>query len=264
MRRTEPEGAATSEPSGPAATGSVGNALKILLMFRDNPAVRVADVARELGVARSTAHRLLTTLERHRFAAQQVRGGTYEPGPALLDMGLHALADLDLRSVARPYLEELSTKTAESACLLVLEGCEVVVLDFVPGNHRLRVVERLGDRAPAHSTAAGKAILAALDPMDFRRLYPSETLPKASARAVRTRRSLERELDTIRREGYALNREESGDGSVGIAAAVVHRTDGVVGAVSLALPSSRLDDDLGADFGSSVDEAAHRIGARLP
>ncbi|NDV04916.1 MULTISPECIES: IclR family transcriptional regulator [unclassified Rhodococcus (in: high G+C Gram-positive bacteria)] len=250
--------------SGSGVTGSVGNALKILLMFGTVPAVRVADVARELGVARSTAHRLLATLEHHRFVTQQVKSKAYEAGPVLLEVGLRVLADLDLKSVARPQLERLSDVTSESSGLLVLEGRDVVVVDFVPGSHRLRVVERLGDRAPAHLTAAGKAILAALNPFDFRRLYPSETLPAVTPRSVQTRLELEEELDQIRRNGYAFNREESGDGSVGIAAAVVHRNDGVVGAVTLALPISRLNDDLGADFGASVGEAARRIGTGLP
>ncbi|UTM39797.1 IclR family transcriptional regulator (plasmid) [Rhodococcus pyridinivorans] len=263
MRHPEPDDTST-EASAAAPSGSVGNALRILLMFRDSTAVRVSDVARELGVARSTAHRLLTTLERYRFATQQVRGKAYEAGPALLDMGLHALADLDLRSVARSHLEHLCRMTSESTGLLVLEGRDVVVLDFVPGSHRLRVVERLGDRAPAHSTAAGKAILAALNPNDIRRLYPGESLPASAPRSVHTRRALEEELERIRHDGYALNREESGQGSVGIAAAVVHRIDGVVGAVSLALPTSRLNDDLGADFGAFVVETAHRIGEGLP
>src|SRR4029079_13259955 len=83
--------------------GSVGNALRILLMFRETPDVRVADAAKELGVARSTAHRLLARLQHQGFVVQDATSKAYSTGPVLLGIGLSALAKVDLRSVARPH-----------------------------------------------------------------------------------------------------------------------------------------------------------------
>ena len=142
-----------------SASGSVDNALRILLMFESRTAIRVADAARELGIAKSTAHRLLAMLEHQSYVRRSGRTRAYDLGPALLEVGLQQSSSFDLREAARPHLESLRDQTGESCGLLVLDGTEAVMVDFVSATHPLRVVERIGDRAPAHLTAAGKVIL---------------------------------------------------------------------------------------------------------
>jgi IclR family transcriptional regulator, acetate operon repressor len=245
-------------------SGSVGNALRILLLLRDSPIQRVADVARELDVARSTAHRLLAMLEHHGFVRQQPGTKAYVAGPTLVDVGLDAMRNFDLRTVTRPALEALRDETSESVALLLLESREVVVLDTAASRQRLRVVERVGDRSPAHLTAAGKAILAVLPQSEFYQLYPSQQLNPTTPRSAQTRTDLEDELARIRLTGYATNLEESSEGFVGIGSAIVHGTEGPIGAVSIALPSARSQDDLGAVYGAALQRSISAIEFTLP
>jgi IclR family acetate operon transcriptional repressor len=258
----ETSGDGASAPLYPI--GSVGNALKVLLMFKDEPTIRVAQVARELNVARSTAHRLLAMLEHGKFVAQDGVTKAYQAGPVLLDIGLASLAKLDLRTVARPHLEALRAETQESCALLVAEGNDVVIRDYLEGTRTLRVVEQVGDRSPAHLTAGGKAMLAELTTEELRRRYPQPTLAAKTPHSITSREDLESTLAETRRVGYATNLEESGEGYVGIGAAILHHSGAVVGAISLGLPMSRLKDDLGVVYGETIVRAARQIGADLP
>lgn len=239
--------------------GSVDNALRILLMFESRKTIRVAEVAREFGIAKSTAHRLLAMLEHHHYVRRSDRTRAYDLGPALLEIGLHRSSSFDLREVARPYLESLRDQTGESCGLLVLDGTEAVMVDFAPATHPVRVVEKIGDRAPAHLTAAGKALLADLDSHELAALYPIGRLKTVTPMSLPTTKDLERELEAVRRHGVATNMEESGPGVVGIAAPVRGPRGRVIAAVLLALPTSRLGEDLVETFGAAVRSTAAEI-----
>src|SRR3954454_17911889 len=101
---------------------SVDNALRLLELIGQRQALRVAEAADLLGVARSTAHRLLAALRRRGFVLQDRPNGAYRPGPALVEAGLAAFSRIDIRRVARPGLEDVREQTQETVSLAVLEG----------------------------------------------------------------------------------------------------------------------------------------------
>src|ERR1700761_5725349 len=101
---------------------SVDNALCLLQLVAERQALRVSEAADLLGVARSTAHRLLSALRRRDFLMQEKPNGIYRPGPALHAVGMAAISGLDIRRVSQPVLEELRDKTRETTSLAVLEG----------------------------------------------------------------------------------------------------------------------------------------------
>lgn len=244
------------------ASGSVDNALRILSMFESRPTIRIAEVARELGIAKSTAHRLLAMLEHHRYVRRSDHTRAYAPGLALLEVGLQQSSSFDLRDASRPHLEILRDQTGESCGLLVLDGTEAVMVEFVPATHPLRIVEQIGDRAPAHLTAAGKALLADLDTDELAILYPRAELATVTPTSLQTTADLERELEAIRRRGVATNMEESGPGVVGIAAPVPGPRGRAIAAVLLALPASRIGENLIETFSTAVRAAADEISKR--
>src|SRR5918997_4538947 len=102
-----------------ATSTSVDNALWLLQLVGEHRALRVAEAADLLGVARSTAHRLLTALRRRGFVTQDRPNGAYRPGPALYEIGLSAVSRIDIRLVARPVLEQIQDMTQETASLAV-------------------------------------------------------------------------------------------------------------------------------------------------
>ena len=243
---------------------SVGNALRLLLMFRESPQLRLSDARDQLGVAHSTAHRLMAMLVYHGFVRQDPISRTYVAGPALVDVGLSVVRAMDIRTVARDLLESLSAATNETAHLAQLEGAHVRFLDAVESPHALRVAARTGRTLPAHATSVGKALLAELSTEQLRSLYRSEKLdPGPTSKTLKTRTELEAELDRIRRRGYATNAAESEDGVSSVGVAVVHPSRGPIAALSLAAPVGRMSAAQARTAAAKLQEAAELLGHRL-
>jgi DNA-binding IclR family transcriptional regulator len=257
----DPLPAAEARPA--AATDgltSVDNALRLLQLVGERQALRVAEAADLLGVARSTAHRLLSALRRRDFVLQDRPNGAYRPGPALTAVGLAAIRRSDVRKVARPVLEELRDETMETTSLAVLEGTTIRFVDSVESARSVRVGNRIGLVRLAHASAVGKAVLAELPLPELERRYPHEELATRTAAAVSSRDALFAELAGIRREGYALNWEESVEGTCAVAVALRDPAGSPIAAVAIAAPSSRMRSvDAVRAYAPAVLAAARRI-----
>jgi IclR family acetate operon transcriptional repressor len=204
---------------------SVDNALRLLLLLRRDGLLRVTQVADELGVAHSTAHRLLASL-RHRGFVVQDGSRAYRPGPACAELGSAAYV-LGLTPLVRERLERLNAEVGETVHLVVRTGRDVRFIDGVEGSQVLRVGSRTGMVLPAHRTSGGKALLAELPADQLAALYGEEL------------DAFRRELATTRRRGYGVNVEESERGVVALGVAV-HDADGrAVAAITVAAPSAR-------------------------
>lgn len=215
---------------------SVDRALRILQLLDEVDGMRVIDVANGLGVARSTAHRLLTAL-RHRGFVVQDAGKIYHRGPAMGTWDGRPSGAALLTAAARGPLTALSARVDETCHVAVLEGNGTRFLDGVePHQQTRRVGNRTGMLLPAQSTATGKAMLAELSKADFFALYP-RGLPGANG--IPARAALQRELASVRRLGYATNLDEAVSG-LAAAAVVVRETSGrVVASLAVACPSAR-------------------------
>jgi IclR family acetate operon transcriptional repressor len=248
-----------------APTTSVDNALWLLELIGERQALRVAEAADLLGVARSTAHRLLTALRRRGFVMQDRPNGAYRPGPALVEIGLAAVSRIDIRRVARPVLEELREQTQETASLAVLEGTSIRFVDCAESPRSVRVGNRTGVVRPAHASAVGKAILAGLSAAELDRRYPHDELPAATTGAALTSRTaLKAELAEIRNQGYALNWEESADGVCAVAAALRDTVGQPLAGLGVAAPSSRMGDiEAIRDLAAHVLRGAEMVHERL-
>lgn len=224
----------------PYAVESVINASRILLMLRSAKELQVGHVADELGVARSTAHRLLTTLQSQGLLYQAAARRPYSPGPALVELGSRVVGVFDLRDRARARLEQLADETGETSHLLILRDTEVVFVDGVEGHHVIRAATRIGSRELAHASAAGKVLLAELPDEDVRRRYPEDELSGGTTAALRKRSALLEELERVRSQGYAINNEESESGLCAVSVAVHDTAGNAIGAISVSGPSGRM------------------------
>jgi DNA-binding IclR family transcriptional regulator len=191
------------------ALSSADNALQLVLLLQERQEIRLSEVAAELGVANSTAHRLLATLARRGFVVQE-RSRAYRRGPAL-EPRVAPSTGFDLVKVAHPYLARLSAEVEETCHLVVLEGNGTRFLDCVEGHQVLRVGSRTGMLLPAHTNSGGKALLSQLTEAELTALYP-RGLPQGRNRAMSDLASLRRELAATRRRGYGINRDESARG----------------------------------------------------
>lgn len=243
---------------------SVDNALRLLRLVGERKVLRVADAADALGVARSTAHRLLNALRHRGFVVQDKPNGGYRPGPALHEIGLAAIGRIDIRRVAHPVLEDLARATQETASLALLEHRSVRFVDCVESPQAVRVGDRTGVLLPAHCTAAGKAVLAGMPLADLDRQYPDGRLEARTPSSVTTWEELLAELDVIRDTGYATNFEEGESGISAVAAAIPDVYGTPLAAVAVVVPSGRLRDAAGASaFAPLLQEARDRITSLL-
>lgn len=221
---------------------SVDSALRLLGLFKDLESLRLSDAASRLGVANSTAHRMLAMLAHHNLVRQDPETRSYVPGPALYELGLSVVQRMDVRQILHPLIEDLAGETGETMHSGVLVGSAVQYIDSVESRHALRVAGRTGMALPAHCSALGKALLARLDPDELRVVYPIEELTKTTDHSITTRTALEVALAKVREEGYALNVEESEDGVVAIGMAVEGLPSRSGVGISCALPATRLSD----------------------
>lgn len=242
---------------------SVDNALRLLLSLLDQQSMTVSDASGMLGVAPSTAHRLLAMLQYRGFVDQDTVTKRYRSGPVLLKLGLTAVRQMDLRRHARPILERLSKEIAETVNLVVLQGADVLFVDCVESPRIIRVSSRTGVLLPAHCTAGGKALLADLSRDELRGLYPDAKLSKMTAHSLTRRSRLQQELEEIRARGYATNFGESESGLSAVAVAVRDGQGRPLGALAASAPNPRLADERVEEIAKALLQGAKDIGESL-
>lgn len=219
---------------------SVDNAMKLLLLLGERSELRLTEVAKYLGVASSTAHRLLAMLQYRGFIRQDSRTKAYVPGTALTGVAFSILQRFDVRQPLRPFLEELNNETMETVHLGVLDGVTVRFIDSIESPRAVRVASRLGQSMPAHCTSSGKAMLSGLSTEQFRYLYPDEELSRVTDHTVSSRTALEKQMAGVRRRGYATSSEESEEGVSSIAVAFPAELSSLRLAFNTAVPISRI------------------------
>lgn len=241
----------------PAPVESVDRALQLLLYLRDHDSISVKEAAEFLGIAASTAHRLLSTLTRRGFTVQDFER-RYRMGSVLSRTDQGRVTESVLRDVARRPLTVLQAKVKETVQIMVLRGGNIRFIEGVEPNTVLRVVRRVDDEMPAFVSAGGKAILARMANQEVEEVY-RRGLVEWPTRRVQSMRMLKRMLTQVRREGYALSVEETEQGVVGVGVAVLGPDARPVAAVTVAIPSVRFQKELIPDYVSALQEAAEEI-----
>lgn len=242
---------------------SVDNALTLLSLLRDYPSLSVKEGAELLGVAPSTAHRLLSTLQVHGFVAQDPATRRYAAGPALLQVALSSLRRVDVRRVARPHLVALAAETRATASLAVAEGVTVRYLDSIEGPDIVRVRATTGETAPAHLTAIGKAMLAALSETDVVRLYPAKRLLAVDGTTSLARKDLLDELARIRQVGAAISADDNGLGLGAVGVPIVDVDGSVLAGIGVSVPPGDFDEATGRQLADAARNRARRIEDEL-
>lgn len=241
---------------------SVDNALRLLLLFAEKPRIRLTEASSYLGVASSTAHRLLAMLQYRGFVRQDAASRAYEPGGALTSIASAVLRQVDVRARARPVLERLNAEFDETVHLGRLEDQRVSFLDSIESSRAVRVASRAGRSLPAHCTSTGKAMLSRLSLDDLRTLYPDQTLEAVTDRTITSRAALEKELATTRRRGYAASMQESEEGVASVAVAMTS-PGGDLFAVNISMPATRMSPTLRTKVAKALTQAAEEISTLL-
>jgi DNA-binding IclR family transcriptional regulator len=242
---------------------SVDRAVSILEILARHGEVGVSDVAAEIGVHKSTAFRLLATLEDRDLVEQTQDRGKYRLGFGVLRLAGAIPGRLGVTSQGRPACEALAAEIGETVNVAVLQAHYVVNVDQVRGGAAVAVQNWVGQLTPVHATSSGKVLLSQLTVEARHTLLAAAGLDRFTRRTVTSAATLERELVRVREIGYALTVEEYEEGLNAIAAPIRDHTGDVVAAVSVSGPAYRFGEAHMVDIAPRVVEAAHEISRRL-
>ncbi|APW96736.1 transcriptional regulator [Halobiforma lacisalsi AJ5] len=224
---------------------TVETAFDLVDALKERDGAGVSALADELGLAKSTVHRHLRTLEERGLLVRE--GDDYRLSTWFLDYGVHARNRRPVVEVARPKVDELAAETNEKVWFVLEEHGLGVHVYGAEGKHSVKTHARIGRRTPLHQFAAGKAILAFLREERVAEILDEHGLAGQTHRTITDRDELLEQLEAIRERGYAFNREESVAGVHAVGAPVREEDGTAVGAISVAGPANRLRGELLTD-----------------
>ncbi|MWA05386.1 helix-turn-helix domain-containing protein [Actinomadura sp. LD22] len=259
---TEAEAGSTGGSSGTDGTSAAGfsqsleRGLAILSAFAESGAVLgIADLARAVGLSRSSAHRYVSTLAKLGYVQQDPDTRKYSLGPRVIDLGFAALSSMEMTRVAARHLQSLSDETGFAASMAVLDGPDIVYVDRRRSRRPNGLVVDLnlhvGSRLPAYCTSMGKVLLAHREPAALRVLLDRTNLARRGPNTITAREQLMSVLAKVRRSGIAVNDEELAPGLRSVAAPVRDRSGAVVAAINVAVHLTT--------WSASVDSLTGRI-----
>jgi len=239
MTLTEP--AAPADPASRATLTSVRNAARVLRAFsRAGQELGITELARQLGLGKSTVHRLVTTLTAERLLERGSTPGRYRLGLVLYELGSNVTEHVDLHQAALPVIATLRHETGEMVHVAVLDGLEVVYVERLESHNLLPVFRQVGHRLPAHWTSSGKILLAALPPDELSRRLADWRPVAQTPWTITDKNRLLAELAAVAERGWAQNQEEGHRGIVSVGAPIRGR-DGTVMVTGMFRGLSRQD-----------------------
>ncbi len=222
----------------------------------------VTEISKQVGLHKSTVHRVLEALKSYRFVIQDPANEKYSLGPKFLELSRHAGPSFEVRERSKAILEQLVAETGETAHLCVLDQGEVLYVEKCESAKTLRIPSRVGHRNPSYCTAVGKALLAFL-PHEIERLSNGTLLQRYTPNTITDFRKLRQELASIRERGYSIDNEEIEVGLRCVGAPVRDHSGIVIAAVSIAGPIFRMADEKIPSLAASVLKAAQTLSERM-
>jgi len=202
-------------------------------MLRQGFAMSMTEISEKLGFYPSTTHRILDTLKHWGYVEQEPDNQEYQLGLKVLELGMAKLQQIDLVREATPYLKELVKQCNETVHLGVLEEGEVLYLAKEESSQTIRMCSYVGKRASLYCTALGKVLLAYLSAEERKKILGKRELPRLTGKTITDKEELEKELDKVKKQGFALDRGENEKDVRCIAAPIRNYQGKVIAAVSI-------------------------------
>ena len=233
------------------------------LVTTEGRSFRPSEIARQLGINRSRAFRILKTLERRNYVAFDPETKSYRLGFKCLQIGERVREQLDLRRVAEPFLRELAETTGDVALLVVRYGDAVIDIASYRGRHVLQATVPTGQPFPFHIGASNKVLLAYLPEQERERIIQEMELTRFTEKTITDRDALRCRLEQIRAQGYEVDEESFEVGVYAIGAPVRDHSGHVVAGITVTTPQSRYSPQRREELIHMIVQAADRISARL-
>ncbi len=221
----------------------------------------VNEIARALGMHKSTVSRLCSTLEQSGYLARDATSEKYRLGARIQQ--LTGASSVELRTAARDVLRQLVESSGETVTMVVRDGLDIVTIEVLDGPRMIRMQARVGARTQIHASAGAKAILASLPPDELGRIIDGWPLSRLTANTIISKDALIDHLAETLARGFSIDHEEMEIGLRCVGAPVRDQSGEVVAAIAVSAPRHRLNDDGIDRLGRLVRDAADAISSRL-
>lgn len=243
---------------------SVDRALRILQTTAEElHPVGVTELSHRLTIPKAAVHRILQTLEGRQFVVKHHETQLYSLGPEIMRISDRFQEGSTLVALSEPYLADLASATGETVNLGILNNAQVFVIHNIQGRLDSRITLHLGPVADLHCSSLGKSLLVDETHENLVALLGAEPFLALTPSTITTLKGLEQELARVRRQGYALDKEETEEGLTCIGAPIRDWNERVVAALSVSAPSSRFKGERFEKAKRRVVETAARISNHL-
>jgi len=223
------------------SSSAVERALTILELIATKPgSVGVGEIAKELGLAKSTTHRLLESLKNKQFIEQNESLEKYDIGIKAIEVGMSGLINWNIVDIAAPYLKQLASDLNETCFLAVYDEGEIVYVYKAEGNQSVTTNAQLGTRKNIHCTSLGKAIVSNYHIEKVEEILNEKGMEKFTENTITDKQLYFEELSNVRQQGYAIDDEEIEDGLTCYAVPIFNYTGNAIAAISVAGPTERM------------------------
>ena len=233
------------------------------LLLRQDSDMNITEMSEKLGFYPSTTHRILDTLKYWGYVEQDSHTQKYQLGLKALELGMTKLHKMDLVREATPYLKELVNQYNETVHLGALEKKEVMYLAKKESSQTIRMISYVGKRAPLHCTALGKVLLSYLPEEERRKILEGKQLPRLTERTITDKEELEKNLEQVKKQGFALDNEENEKDVCCMAVPIRNYQGTVIAALSISRPSFRMYKNKQKDLEKALIEIGEKISKRM-
>jgi DNA-binding IclR family transcriptional regulator len=233
------------------------------ILLKQDRAMNMTEISKKLELYPSTIHRILDTLKHWGYVEQDPHTQKYQLGLKVLELGMVKLHQMDLVREATPYLKALAKQCNETVHLGVLEEGEVLYLAKEESSQTIRMCSYVGKRAPLYCSALGKVLLAYFSAEERKQILGKKVLLPLTENTITDRRELEKELNKVKEQGFALDREENEKDIRCIAAPIRNYQGKVIAAISISGPAFRIDENTQNKLKRALLETSKKISERL-
>jgi len=233
------------------------------ILLQQGSAMNMTEISKKLDLYPSTTHRILDTLKHWGYVEQEPNNQEYQLGLKVLELGMAKLQQIDLVREAAPYLKELVNQCNETVHLGVLEKGEVLYLAKEESSQTIRMLSYIGKRVPLHCTALGKILLAYMPEEERKKILEDRVLPRLTEKTITDKGTLEKELNKVKEQGFALDQEENEKDVRCIAAPIRNYQGKVIAAISISGPAFRIDKKVQNNLKVALIETSTKISKRL-
>lgn len=258
---------AENDPMAPQAKETIPTNLRLLQVMEVIAKLGVpttpSEIHHQIGLPKATVHRLFNTLEEEGFLQRDIDGKSYSPGGRMRRLALETLSSVRIRNARLAVLRALVNEIGETCNIAIPDRNEMIYLDRIETEWPLRIQMPVGSRVPLHCTASGKMYLSTLKPNHLDRFLDSLDFEPHTSYSITSKAALSIELDQVREQGYALDRQEFIDGMVALAVGIEDSQGRFASTVSFHAPTQRMKLDEVLDFLPALQDTAKQLSMLL-